>query len=239
MRKKVLYVEDEPALGKIVKETLENKGFDVIWETDGKRVMKHFESFSPDICILDIMLPNIDGYSLCSDISGRYPDLPIIFLTAKVETCDLVKGFESGGSDYIRKPFSLEELIVRINNQFNLKSGSKKDQQITKSSVKIGQYTFFPFRYELCTVSETIKLSQREIEVLNIFVCNINKVIDRQKLLLSVWGDDSFFNSRNLDVYIRKIRQYFKEDSSIQIQTLKGKGYLFLVPADHSPEFDH
>ena len=229
MKKKILYVEDELSLGKIVTETLENRGFEVQWETDGKRVMKHFDSFAPDICILDIMLPNIDGYSLCSGIRGRYPDLPIIFLTAKVETVDLVLGFESGGTDYIRKPFSLEELIVRINNQLNLKAGSKKDPQLSAGPAKIGAYTFWPGRYELCSPSGTIRLSQREIEVLSALAGNMNRITDRRKLLLSVWGDDSYFNSRNLDVYIRKLRQYFKADKSVDIQTLKGKGYLFLV----------
>lgn len=229
MKKKILYVEDELSLGKIVMETLENRGFEVRWEIDGKRVMKHFDSFAPDICVLDIMLPNIDGYSLCTDIRGRYPDLPIIFLTAKVETIDLVLGFESGGTDYIRKPFSLEELIVRINNQLNLKAGLKKDSQLSAGPAQLGAYTFYPSRYELRSPSGTIKLSQREIEVLNTLVGNMNRITDRRKLLLSVWGDDSYFNSRNLDVYIRKLRQYFKEDNSIHIQTLKGKGYLFLV----------
>jgi DNA-binding response OmpR family regulator len=233
VKRKILYVEDEPFLGKIVMETLQNQGFEVKWETDGNNVMKQFDTFSPDVCILDIMLPHIDGYSLCSSINKAYPDLPIIFVTARVETADLVKGFETGGKDYIRKPFSLEELIVRINNQLNQKAGNRKIESHNSIHVKIGTYIFYPGRYELCSASGTIKLSQREIEVLNILVSNMNMVIDRQKLLLSVWGDDSFFNSRNLDVYIRKLRQYFSEDNTILIQTLKGKGYLFLVPSEH------
>jgi len=107
MKIKVFYIEDELHLGRIVKETIEKQGFEVVWETDGAKVMGHFDTFQPDICILDIMLPNIDGYELCYQIRNKYPSLPIIFLTAKTETTDLVKGFEAGGTDYIRKPFTL------------------------------------------------------------------------------------------------------------------------------------
>jgi DNA-binding response OmpR family regulator len=230
MKKKVLYVEDEPSLGKIVTETLNNLDFEVKWETDGKQVMNWFNSFTPDICVLDIMLPNTDGYSLCREISSNYPHIPVIFLTAKVETTDLIKGFESGGTDYIRKPFSLEELIVRINNQLRIKQGTHSKASKYQDEIKIGKYNFFPLRYELHSPVSVIKLSQRDMQVLSQLVSNMNRVVDRKDLLLTVWGDDSFFNSRNLDVYIRKLRQYFKDDESILIQTLKSKGYLFLVP---------
>jgi DNA-binding response OmpR family regulator len=223
-----LYVEDEPSLGKIVSETLENRDFEVVWILDGKNVMNQLKSFTPDICVLDIMLPNVDGYSLCREISSIYPEIPVLFLTAKVETADLIQGFEAGGSDYIRKPFSLEELIVRINNQLRLKAGSHV--QVSQGvDIKVGKYIFYPHRYELHSPDSIIKLSQREMQVLRLFVANMNRVIDRKELLMAVWGDDSFFNSRNLDVYIAKLRQYFKDDESILIQTLKGKGYLFLV----------
>jgi len=233
VKKKILYVEDEPFLGKIVKETLDNLDFDVKWITDGNQVMEAFSSFSPEICVLDIMLPNVDGYSLCKEISRMNPNIPVIFLTAKVETSDLVKGFESGGTDYIRKPFSLEELIVRINNQLNIRSSTQKKIQTGPEEIVIGLYKFYPYRYELKSPGEVIKLSQRDMEVLSQLVSHMNQVIDRKTLLMTVWKDDSFFNSRNLDVYIRKLRQYFIEDKSILIQTLKGKGYLFLVPSEH------
>jgi DNA-binding response OmpR family regulator len=233
LKRKILYVEDEPFLGKIVKETLENQNFEVNWITDGNLVMEQFSVFIPDVCVMDIMLPNVDGYSLCGQINSLMPDLPIIFLTAKVETPDLVRGFESGGSDYIRKPFSIEELIIRINNQLQIRNKERKKNQNKSDEVKVGKFRFCPLRYELHTPTETIKLSQREIEILAILVSNINSVTDRKKLLMTVWGDDSFFNSRNLDVYIRKLRQYFRDENAIQIQTLKGKGYLFLVPAEN------
>ncbi len=228
MTTSILYVEDELFLGKIVKETLEDQGFEVIWETDGARVMNRFNSFNPDICVIDIMLPNIDGYSLCRQIRGLHQNIPIIFLTAKTATADLVKGFESGGTDYIRKPFSIEELIVRIKNQLNLKS-SNGIPPADNREIKIGTFTLFPSRYELHSPTGIIKLSQRDQQVLCMLCANINRVTDRRELLLSVWGDDSFFNSRNLDVYIRKLRTYLSVDPSIEIQTIKGKGYLFIT----------
>jgi len=230
MKTKILYIEDEPYLGKIVKETLQKQGFDVEWRTDGATVLNAFRSFSPDICVLDIMLPNVDGYTLCQQIRKQYPTLPIIFLTAKTETADLVKGFESGGTDYIRKPFSMEELIVRIENQLKLLKGIKNDLSEQPDEIILGKYVLYSRRHELQTPTKSIKLSQRDLEVLSLLVTHRDQNLDRRHLLLSVWGDDSFFNSRTLDVYIRKLRNYFSEDPSIEIVTLKGKGYLFLVP---------
>lgn len=230
MKIKIMYIEDEPALGKIVKETLEKKGFEVHWETDGAKVMGRLYSYIPDIFVLDIMLPNIDGYSLCRNIKKLHPAIPVIFLTAKVETADLVKGFEAGGTDYIRKPFSIEELIVRINNQMQMKGNFVRKEELAEE-IPLGRYQFYPKRFELHSPSKIIKLSNRDMEVLSLLAANLNRITERRMLLLSVWGDDSFFNSRNLDVYIRKLRSYFQEDESIEIQTLKGKGYLFLVTA--------
>ncbi len=226
--KKVLYIEDEPFLGKIVHETLLKQGFDVKLIADGAKVMQVFSTFTPDICVLDIMLPNVDGYTLCEQIRNRFPNLPVIFLTAKTETADLVKGFEAGGTDYMRKPFSMEELIIRINNQFNLLNSSKKSTNKILEQ-ELGKYKYYPVRYELVSPTKTIRLSQREQEVLSLLIASVNKSVNRKEILQTVWGDDSFFNSRTLDVYIRKLRDYFIEDSTIEIITLKGKGYLFLV----------
>ena len=226
----VLYIEDEQHLGQIVMETLEKQGYEVVWETDGAKVMDHFQSFDPQICVLDIMLPNVDGYELCAQIKTLRPELPVVFLTAKTETSDLVKGFEAGGTDYIRKPFSIEELMVRIQNQLSLKAGLDRHNDALKEEIKLGAYTYFPKRYELSGPGGLISLSQRDSEILTFLSRSLNQVIDRKQLLISVWGDDSFFNSRNLDVYIRKLREYFKHDPNLRIQTLKGKGYLFLVP---------
>lgn len=232
MKTRILYIEDEPFLGKIVKETLENQGFEVVWETDGAKVLGRFNNYSPDICLLDIMLPNIDGYTLCEQIRKMYPSLPIIFLTAKVETSDLVRGFEAGGNDYVKKPFSVEEVIARIKNQMRITEGQagKESQKKIPEEIKLGKYSLLTNRYELIAPSGKITLSHRDKQVLQILAANRNRITDRKNLLLAVWGDDSFFNSRNLDVYIRKIRDYLKEDPSIELKTLKGKGYLFMVP---------
>lgn len=225
MNPKVLYIEDEPFLGRIVKETLETNGFRMQLVADGALVMDELEKFLPDICVLDIMLPNIDGYSLCQKIKSLHPALPVIFLTARAETPDLVKGFEVGGTDYIKKPFSMEELIVRINNQLAIMAVEKN----MHSQLQVGSYKISFVRYELISPSTTYKLSAREMEILSLLSSGINKVVTRKDLLMKIWGDDSFFNSRTLDVYIRKLRTLFSEDPSIELVTLKGKGYLFLV----------
>jgi DNA-binding response OmpR family regulator len=229
MKSRILYIEDEPYLGRIVKETLENQGYQVAWEIDGTKVIELLGKFDPDVCVLDIMLPHVDGYELCQQIRTLKPALPVIFLTAKTETADLVRGFEAGGTDYIRKPFSMEEVMVRIENQLALSRGKEPATETIGEEIRLGRYTYHPARYELVSPEGTILLSQRDSEILSQLAGSVNRVIERKQLLLSVWGDDSFFNSRNLDVYIRKIREYFKHDPNIRIQTLKGKGYLFLV----------
>jgi DNA-binding response OmpR family regulator len=228
---RVLYIEDEKHLGRIVSETLEKQGYEVVWETDGAQVLKHLHGpYNLDICVLDIMLPHVDGYELCYQIKALKPELPVLFLTAKTETTDLVKGFEAGGTDYMRKPFSIEELIVRIENQLTLTNGGHKKSALHDQKIELGQYTYDPQRYELKSPVGMITLSQREREILTQLAGSVNRVIDRKQLLLAVWGDDSFFNSRNLDVYIRKLREHFRHDTSLRIQTLKSKGYIFLVP---------
>jgi DNA-binding response OmpR family regulator len=229
MKTKILYIEDEHYLGRIVKETLEKQGYELVWETDGAKVVKHLGTFDPDVCVLDIMLPHVDGYELCQQIKALKPELPIIFLTAKTETADLVRGFEAGGTDYIRKPFSMEEVIVRIENQLALTNSKGQKSGPPMEEIRLGLYTYHPSRYELHSPEGTLRLSQRDSEILTQLATSVNRVIERKQLLMSVWGDDSFFNSRNLDVYIRKIREYFKHDPNIRIQTLKGKGYLFLI----------
>jgi DNA-binding response OmpR family regulator len=225
MAVKVFYVEDEPFLGRIVKESLESRNFSVAMVDDGKYAIDTFKSFSPDICILDIMLPNKDGYSIAADVRKLNPLLPIIFVTAKTQTEDLLKGFESGGNDYIRKPFSMEELIVRINNLLQITQNHKSTA--TQENIPIGRYHFNPLRYELKLGDHVRKLSHREAQLLTLLLENRNGATQRKDILMKLWGDDSFFNSRNLDVYITKLREYFKEDSSIEIITIKGVGYHF------------
>lgn len=224
---KVLYVEDELFLGKIVKETLETRGFDVIMESDGADVVRTFEDEQPDICILDVMLPNKSGFEIAEEIRKLNDDVPIIFLTAKTQTDDVVQGFKIGANDYIRKPFSMEELIVRIENALRV----RKDEPIVLSgdTIQLGKYQFHINKQVLAIGKEERKLSYRESELLKYLYGHRDKVIDRRDLLNHIWGNDSFFNSRNLDVYITKIRSYLKEDSSLEIITIKGVGYRFVL----------
>lgn len=228
MKTKVLYVEDEPFLGRIVKESLESRDFEVNMLTDGKDVVKHFEKINPDICVLDIMLPVKDGYSIAKELRQRNSKIPIIFVTAKVQTEDLLKGFEAGGNDYIRKPFSMEELIARINNLLQITQKQKANGS-NDSIIIIGKYEFNPLRYELKFEDKVKKLSSREATLLAILSENRNGTTNRKTILMKLWGDDSFFNSRNLDVYITKLRDYLKDDPTIEIITIKGVGYHFAV----------
>jgi DNA-binding response OmpR family regulator len=223
---KILYVEDEPFLGRIVKESLESRDFEVIMITDGKHAQSAFEKNAPTICVLDVMLPSKDGFSIAKEIRKVNPSIPLIFVTAKNQTEDVLKGFESGGNDYLRKPFSMEELIVRITNLLQL---TQKTIKSTPENITLGKYEFNPMRHELKFAGSIKKLSHREATLLQILSDNKNATVQRKDILLKLWGDDSFFNSRNLDVYVTKLRDHLKEDPTIEIITIKGVGYLFVV----------
>ncbi len=227
MAVKILYVEDELFLGKIVFESLLQRGFDVFMETDGAKVLDQFKNFLPDICVFDIMLPNRNGFELANDIRQIQADLPIIFLTAKTQTEDVVKGFKAGANDYIRKPFSMEELIIRIENALRI---SKPDlAKSVDDLLRIGHFQFYTHKQLLIFNGAIRKLSYRESELLSYLYLNNTELIQRKHLLMHIWGNDSFFNSRNLDVYITKLRGYLKEDPVLQIITIKGIGYRFIT----------
>ncbi|MCB9285142.1 MAG: response regulator transcription factor [Lewinellaceae bacterium] len=223
----VLYVEDEPFLAKIVVESLTSRDFEVHHVADGDQVLPAFERHQPDICVLDVMLPNRDGFSLGREIRERDPHMPILFLTAKNQTQDVVQGFASGGNDYLKKPFSMEELILRIQNLLELMKG--RGSAMEEDEIVLGQYRFSPQKLELNHGESVRKLSHRETELLLILSRHRNVKVERKVILQEVWGDDSFFNSRNLDVYITKLRDYFREDPAVEIITLKGVGYRFVV----------
>jgi DNA-binding response OmpR family regulator len=224
---KILYIEDEPFLGQIVKESLESRLYEVCMVDDGKDALQVFSKVKPDICVLDVMLPGKDGYTIGKEIRSLNPGIPIIFVTAKIQTEDLLKGFDSGGNDYLRKPFSMEELIVRINNLLSITQS--RDSIVGKEILKIGSFDFNTQRFELKRGDQIRKLSHRESELLSILYQNKNRTTQRKDILMKLWGDDSFFNSRNLDVYITKLRDYLKEDPSIEIITIKGVGYNFVA----------
>ena len=226
VKTKVLYVEDETFLGKIVKESLESRGFQVLMETDGNSAVGGFKQHQPDVCVLDVMLPNKDGFTVADEIRGLSEEVPIIFLTAKTQTEDVVKGFKMGGNDYIRKPFSMEELIVRIQNVLKKKSDNGAP---APDVVNIGKYQFHLNRQILKSSNDEKKLSFRESELLKLLYINRDKIIDRKDILNVLWGNDSFFNSRNLDVYIARIRSYLKDDGTLEIITIKGIGYRFIA----------
>ncbi len=234
MKYRILYIEDEEHLASIVSETLEIKCYEVLHDKEGTRILEHINAFQPHICILDIMLPYIDGYSLGKTVRRAHAKLPILFLTAKSQTKDILEGFSSGGTDYIKKPFSLEELLVRIENQIAIHYPIMTDA-IGKSLLQefyLGEFRYVPQLMKLYTPNKEIRLSNRETEILNIFCLFPNKPVDRRELMKMIWGDDSYFISRNLDVYIRRLREYFALGTGVEIITLKGKGYHFSV-ADH------
>jgi DNA-binding response OmpR family regulator len=222
---KVLYAEDEHFLGKIVKESLESRGYEVIMEEDGSRVVNTFINYQPDICVLDVMLPNKSGFEIAKEIRNCQIETPIIFLTAKTQTEDVVKGFSLGGNDYIRKPFSMEELIVRMDNLLSKTKVTHKEFEI----IALGRFRFIQQRQVLEFEGVEKKLSYREAELLKFLYYNRQHVIDRRDLLNHIWGNDSFFNSRNLDVYITKLRGYLKDDPFVEIITIKGIGYRFVA----------
>lgn len=221
---KVLYVEDETFLAKIVSETLESRGYDVILEEDGGKAFQKFIEAKPDVCVLDIMLPNKDGFAIADEIRDKNSEVPIIFLSAKSQTTDVISGFKSGANDYIRKPFSIEELIVRIENVLRHKTADTSEVE----EVTIGDYIFNLKRQTLNHPAEQKKLSYRESELLKLLYESRDKIVERSAILILLWGSDSFFNSRTLDVYITKLRGYLKHDPSIEIITIKGIGYRFV-----------
>ncbi len=224
---KIFYVEDEIFLAKIVSETLQSKGYDVVLESDGGLAVKRFLDAQPDVCLLDVMLPNKDGFAIADEIREKDTTVPIIFLTAKSGVNDVVNGFKIGGNDYIKKPFSMEELIVRIEHVLKQSPGTPAQKQ--EEEIKLGGYTFHINRQTLSYDGEQRKLSYRESELLKILYQNREQILERRDILNLLWGSDSFFNSRNLDVYITKLRNYLKLDPSIEIITIKGIGYRFVV----------
>ena len=230
MPKEILIVDDEPSIVVPIQFLMEQQGYNVIVAKNGEDALDIILKYKPDLILLDIMLPGIDGYEVCEIVrlNPDFRNVKIIFLTAKNQTEDVVKGFQAGGNDYIRKPFSMEELIVRMENLLQL-SGGQKAQAAPIEKIAIGRYTFSPNKYELKFGEDTRKLSHRESELLKILAGNQNFTVKRKEILQKVWGDDSIFNSRNLDVYITKLRDYLKEDPSVQIITLKGIGYHFSV----------
>jgi len=218
---KILLAEDEPALGMIVKESLETKGFQVTHCKDGMDALQTFNTINPDALVLDVMMPKMDGFTLAKKIRAIDTQVPIIFLTAKSQTKDVVEGFESGGNDYLKKPFSMEELIVRINHLLQ-----RKKLQLTTSEILIGGYSF-QFKKQTLTFKgqAPVKLTHREAHLLFHLNNNKNEVLDRKVILNKLWNNDDFFSARSMDVFISKLRKKLKQDERIQIINVRGFGY--------------
>lgn len=215
-------------MAQIVSESLQRRGYDVVLEGNGNAAITRFKETAPDVCVLDVMLPGKDGFAIADEIREVNAIVPIIFLTAKVAVSDVVNGFNRGGNDYIRKPFSLEELMVRIENVLREKKEDNNNNS-QGDAIPLGQYTFQKNRQVLSFGSEQRKLSYRESELLKLLIENRDNVVERRDILNILWGSDSFFNSRTLDVYITKLRNYLKQDPSIEIITIKGIGYRFVL----------
>jgi DNA-binding response OmpR family regulator len=217
---KVLLAEDETSLGMIVKESLESRNFTVFYAENGKEALAIYKRESPDILVLDIMMPIKDGFTLAKEIRIENKAIPIIFLTAKSQTSDVLEGFKHGGNDYIKKPFSMEELIVRIKGLLN-----RIDLKTELVHIKIGDYLFNATKQILTFSAETQQLTHREAQLLLALFEKKNQVLDRGFILNKLWGSDDFFNARSMDVFISKLRKKLKRDKNIQILNVRGFGY--------------
>ena len=223
MKPKLLIVEDDPNLGEILSEYLALKGFETTLSRDGEEGGKTYKDGDFDLCILDLMMPKKDGFTLAKEIREMDDNTPIIFLTAKSMKQDIIKGFTVGADDYMTKPFSMEELLVRI--QAILKRSTKKEVEEFPNPFTIGALTYHYHENKLKTPEREISLTTKENELLKIFFENINQTVVRSIALKRIWKDDSYFNARSMDVYIAKIRKYVADDPSLKILTIHGEGF--------------
>ncbi|MDN3674175.1 response regulator transcription factor [Flavobacterium branchiarum] len=223
---KILYTEDDETLGFLTKDNLEQNNYDVTHCCDGKLGLEAFNKGNFDICILDIMMPKIDGFELATEIRKLNSDIPIIFLSAKTLKEDRIKGLRLGADDYLIKPFSIEELLLKI--EIFLKRSHKNDS-IDKFIYKIGKYHFDTKNFILFNENEKIGLTQREAELLKLFLDNKNSVLKREQILTSLWGDDDYFMGRSLDVFISRLRKILANEQGISIENLHGIGFRFTI----------
>lgn len=222
---KILLAEDEISLGKIIKESLETRDFAIVYCKNGEEALKEYHASKPDILVLDVMMPKKDGFTLAEEIRLENKQIPIIFLTAKSQTKDVVKGFTIGGNDYLKKPFSMEELIVRIKSLLNRES--TKVTTNTKD-IQIGNYIFNPKKQFLNFNNTEQQLTSRESDLLFELYLKKNEILDRSYILKKLWGNDDFFNARSMDVFISKLRKKLKNDPNIQIINVRSYGYKLI-----------
>lgn len=224
--KRIILAEDDQNLGNLLQSYLTMKGYEVDLFTDGKKALDGYTAGSYAIGIIDVMMPEMDGFELVRRIKKMKGDFPVIYLTARNQKDDIIEGFITGADDYLTKPFSMEELLYRIEAVLRRSYGLKedKDQEI----FSIGEYTFDTTRQMLSHKDDTIKLTTKESELLLLLCRNRNTILERNFALKTIWVDDNYFNARSMDVYITKLRKYLKKDPAVEIINVHGKGYKLL-----------
>ncbi|HWY13051.1 MAG TPA: response regulator transcription factor [Bacteroidia bacterium] len=228
VKTRVLLVEDDPSLGTLLEEYLNAKGFETKLADDGNKGYDQFCKGTFDLLLLDVMMPHKDGITLAKEIRLNDKNIPIIFLTAKSMKEDTIEGFNAGGDDYITKPFSMEELMVRINAVLR-RSNKQRSQDTDESTFGIGTYQFNSEKQILLHNAQEQKLTTKESQLLRLLCVHKNDVLDRNFALKTIWHDDNYFNGRSMDVYIAKLRKYLKDDSKVEIINIHGKGFKLLV----------
>ena len=223
----VLFVEDEQTLAMIVKDALSESGFDITLANDGVEGLKLFYKMQPDVLVADVMMPNMDGFEMVNKIRQTDKSTPILFLTARSAVKDIVEGFELGANDYLKKPFNMQELIVRIRALAGRIQTTQENTNETEFS--IGDYRFNAITQILSHNNSQEELSHRESELLKRFCINKNNLVETQGILLDLWGDDSFFNTKSLHVFITKLRHKLSKDEKIKIINVRGIGYKLVV----------
>jgi DNA-binding response OmpR family regulator len=221
-RGKILLAEDDRNLAFVIKDNLQDEGFEVTHASDGEAAWQQFQKNDFDICLLDVNMPLRDGFALAKKIRVESDMIPIIFITAKSLEEDRIKGFNTGADDYITKPFSIKELVLRINVFLRR---SKKLQSDVLEEYQIGKLRFAYTEMKIYVDNEIISLTQREADLLRFFAQHINKILKREEVLLNVWGKDDYFLGRSMDVFITKLRKHFKADPDVVLETIHGIGF--------------
>ena len=226
-QKKILLCEDDENLGMLLSEYLQAKNYDATLCKDGEEGYREFLKNKFDICVLDVMMPRKDGFTLCGDIKQVNPDMRVIFLTAKALKEDVIDGFKLGADDYITKPFSMEELTYRIDAILHRVKGKQRNEEVI---VSIGRFTFDRNKQILAIDGEKRKLTTKESELLSILYEHANDVLPRELALNKIWEDDNRVYARSMDVYITKLRKYLKADEEVEILNVHGEGYKLVIP---------
>jgi len=223
---KLLLVEDDTSLGYLLTEYLKMNKFSVVWVKNGKDALSILSNQLFDLCILDIMMPNMDGFKLAESIKQKNITIPFLFLTARSLKIDVLKGFSLGAVDYIRKPIDEEELVVRLNSLLDILT---RDKQKQKLLYKIGKYSYSPLSYELKIYDETRQLTERESELLLYLLKNKNNISRHKDILDTLWGKNDYFNRKSLNVFITRLRKYLSKDDSIRIDNIHNQGFILIT----------